>query len=391
MDFKDYVLGDVKANHLKMINGEAPQPFASDMSLVPSKTYSENRDRYLERLENEREEFNKSLDKIKTTHRERLEKERHTRFVHYKDLKKYIPCLASFFVLITILFIIIYLAMQDGVAYWVKDVLVEEMGIHSFFALFSHYGDNTGYETGIAAIVLACCLWVGLIIYSIILYNTEFVEWPLYVLVGGLLLGGLPIMLPFLLIRLLMVALGYLIYFILTPFGIILWGIISLIPIIILGIQIRSTGFKIALIVTIFAVIAFTGGLCYHGANVDKIGKKYYAEHNGMSFESAKELSVNSEQTVYFYGENDAYYFVITPEKDGIYQILSYEGGYLSIYLYTSGRHLIQQDIDKDVLIEQMLFAGDKYYIKVVSKRYNQDSPDNFYRGHYKIIYQNIS
>ena len=67
-------------------------------------------------------------------------------------------------------------------------------------------------------------------------------NWPLVVLIGGLFVGGFPIMVPFLAIRLLLVGLGYVAYFILTPYGLLaLGGIVAILPFVFAALYIVPT------------------------------------------------------------------------------------------------------------------------------------------------------
>lgn len=375
MQFKDFVLSDVETKHLNMLNGKAPSPFSFDVSFVSRDTYSFARDNYQRRLNAEMQQYNFALETVNRKCRERLVNEKH-------DRKIYAPCFIVFLIAIVGLFLIIHFAMKNGTAYWAKDVIVEETSFKYFFALFSHDRNNAGFEVGIIAAVAAVALWIGLLIFAIVKYVRDYECGWLKLLLGGLLFGGAPISLPFLVFRSLFVGLGYVVYFLLTPYGLIVLGGIATVLIIILGCRVRLKRFKALLAFTIIFTLAFTGGVWYFSNPIDEEGHEYYDTHNGISFVTAKELSLGKNGYALLYDENDAFYFVITTGESGKYKISSESGECISIYLYSANQSLIKSDTDEDISLEVFLTADTTYYVAVVSKE--------SYQGHYKVSFSKI-
>lgn len=382
MQFKDSVLGDVETKHLNMLNGRTSVPFSNDVTIISRGGYSTARDNYQRRLNLEMQQYNSALETVKKRRRDRLIAEGNLKAAKKRDRKIYAPCLIVFLIAIVGLFLIIHFAMKNGIAYWAKDVVVEETSFKYFFALFSHYRDNTGFEVGITAMALAVALWLGLLIFAIVKRVRDYeCGWLIGLLLGGLIISGAPIMLPFLAIRLLFVGLGYVVYFLLTPYGLIVIGGMAVILIIILGRRIRLKRFKALLAFTISFSLAFTGGFWYFSNDINDEGHEYYDAHNGMSFETAKELAVGKNGYAFLYEGNDAFYFVITPQESGEYKISSDDGECISVYLYSSTLNSIKSDSDEDISMEVSMIADVTYYLKVV--------PKESYRGHYKISCSN--
>lgn len=379
MRFKDSVLSDIETKHLNMFNGRTPTPFSFDASFVSRGAYSAARDNYQRRLNSEMQQYNSALETVKRRRRERLIDEGNLKAAKKRDRKIYAPCLIVFLVAIVGLFLIIHFAMRNGIAYWVKDVIVEETSFKSFFALFSHYRDNTGFEVGITAMALAVALWLGLLIFAIVKRVRDYeCGWLIGLLLGGLIISGAPIMLPFLAIRLLFVGLGYVVYFLLTPYGLIVLGGIAVILIIILGRRIRLKRFKALLAFTIIFSLAFTGGFWYFSNDINDEGHEYYDAHNGMSFETAKELFVGKNSYALLYeGNNDAFYFIISPQESGEYEISSDSGENIELYFFSEDKKLIMSDTDSTLSITQSLENDKKYYLVVKYK---------LGYGHFKVV-----
>lgn len=379
MRFKDSVLGDVETKHLNMLKGKTPTPFSFDVSFVLRETYSAARDGYQRRLNTEMQQYNSALETVKRRRRERLIDEGNLKAAKRRDRKIYAPCLIVFLVAIAGLFLIIHFAMKNGIAYWAREVIVEETSFKYFFALFSHDRNNTGFEVGITAAVAAGALWLGLLIFAIVKRVRDYECGGLIdFLLGCLILGGLSITLPFLAIRLLFVGLGYVVYFLLTPYGLIVLGGIAAILIIILGCRVRLKRFKALLAFTIIFTLAFTGGFWYFSNPINEEGHEYYDTHNGISFETAKELSVGKSGYALLYDDTDAFYFVVTPGESGQYEISSESGECISVYLYSSTYSSIKSDTDEDISLEVSMTADTTYYLKV--------APKESYQGHYKIF-----
>lgn len=387
MQFKDSILGDIENKYRNMINGKTAKPFSGSVAFASRDAYSGARDKYQHRLNLEMQQYNSALETIKTRRRERLIDEGNLKAAKSRDRKIYFPCLIVFLVAIAVLFCIIHFAMSKGIAYWAKDVIVKETSFKYFFALFEGAG-STGFEVGITAMALGVALWLGLLIFAIVKrVRDDECGWLIGVLLGGLILSGAPIIIPFLAIRLIFVGLGYVVYFLLTPYGLIVIGGIAAILIIILGRRIRLKRFKALLAFTIIFMMAVTGGFWYFSNDINDQGHKYYDAHSGFSFETAKELSIGGNGYALLYDDNDAFYFVITPQESGKYEISADIKGYgkeISVYLYSSGFKVIKSDTDKDISMEVFMSADTTYFLKVVRK-------DSYDAGRYKISCSKIS
>lgn len=380
MQFKDTVLGDIETKYFNMLQGETPTPFSFDVSFISRNAYSASRDGYQRRLKAEMQQYNSVLDTVQRRRRERLIEENKFKEAKRRDRKLYAPCFLVFLIAIAGLFLIIHFAMRNGIAYWAREVIVEETSFKCFFALFPQYQDNTGFEVGLTAMVLACALWLGLLIFAIVKrVRDDECGGLIGFLLGGLLIGGLPVTLPFLAIRLLFVGLGYVVYFLLTPYGLLVLGGIAAILIIILGRKIQLKRFKTLLSFTIIIALAFTLGFWYFSKDINVEGREYYNAHNGFSFETAKELSVGESGYALLYEGNTAFYFVITPEESGKYKISSESGECISVYLYLSDHSSLQSDTDEDISMEVSMTADTTYYLKVL--------PKESYHGHYMVSF----
>lgn len=376
MTFKDLIMGDIETKHLNMINETTPAPFSLNVSLISSKNYSNSRDKYQRRLNSEMQQYNSALYTIKRAYDTRIEKESNLKVAIKRDVKVYLPCLFIFLLAIIGLFFYVQYAVKSGIAYWVRDSIIKETGFDCFFALFEQYHNNTGVEVCITAVALAGCLWLGLLIFGIV--RRDDYGWLISVLLGGLFLAGISIALPFLAIRLLFVGLGYVAYYILTPYGVIFLGVLAVIIMIIIGRHVKLIRFKTLLAFTIIFAISCASGLWYMSVGINKQAKEYYEAHNGESFETAKELSFGKSNTILLYDIDDSFYFIFTPNESGEYKISSDDGESISVYLWSANYNLIKSDTDNDIDLVRSMNEGETYYLQVKAKE--------SYRGHYKVL-----
>lgn len=387
MQFKESILGDVETKHLDMLKDNTSKPFSFDTSLASWDTYSASRDDYLKRLNREMQEFNSAVGKVRSRRSDRLIDKNKLRAAKRRDWRLYTPCLVVFLVAMVALFLIVYFVMKTGFAYWAKDVIVEETSIKHFFVLFDHQNDNIGLEVEFTALMLAVAVWLALLIFAIVKRVRDYAKsWPIALLIGGLIVGGAPIAIPFFAIRLLFVGLGYVIYFLLTPYGLLVIGGIAAVLMIILGARVRLKRFKALLSITIICTVLFSAGFWYfsiklndEGLSLDDIGQTYYDDHNGRSFLSPKELSVTENGYALLYEDNDTFYFEVTSEEGGKYEIAFENPERYSATWYSSDFHELYKKTPEDSTLLVPMMSGEKYYL-VIER--NED-----YYGHYKISF----
>ena len=75
MDFKKTTRQHADRKYIQMLDGSTPPPYEGDVEIDASRTYSSKRDRYYNRLSQERSEFNSALSKVQSAEGARLRKE----------------------------------------------------------------------------------------------------------------------------------------------------------------------------------------------------------------------------------------------------------------------------------------------------------------------------
>ncbi|MBQ2810334.1 MAG: leucine-rich repeat protein [Clostridia bacterium] len=75
MDFKKTTRQHADRKYIQMLDGSTPPPYESDTEIDASRTYSSKRDRYYNRLSQERSEFNSALSKVQSAEGARLRSE----------------------------------------------------------------------------------------------------------------------------------------------------------------------------------------------------------------------------------------------------------------------------------------------------------------------------
>ncbi|MBR2296384.1 MAG: leucine-rich repeat protein [Clostridia bacterium] len=75
MDFKKLTRQSADRKYIQMLDGSTPPPYESDAEIDASRTYSSKRDRYYNRLSQEKSEFNNALSKVQSAEGARLRKE----------------------------------------------------------------------------------------------------------------------------------------------------------------------------------------------------------------------------------------------------------------------------------------------------------------------------
>ncbi|MBQ2810333.1 MAG: leucine-rich repeat domain-containing protein [Clostridia bacterium] len=75
MDFKKTTRQHADRKYIQMLDGSTPPPYEGDVEIDASRTYSSKRDRYYNRLSQERSEFNSALSKVQSAESARLRSE----------------------------------------------------------------------------------------------------------------------------------------------------------------------------------------------------------------------------------------------------------------------------------------------------------------------------
>ncbi len=75
MDFKKTTRQHAERKYIQMLDGSTPPPYEGDVEIDASRTYSSKRDRYYNRLSQERSEFNSALSKVQSAESARLRSE----------------------------------------------------------------------------------------------------------------------------------------------------------------------------------------------------------------------------------------------------------------------------------------------------------------------------
>lgn len=369
MDFKKLVMHDTENKYQDMVNGTTAISFTDTVTVSDYNNYNRKRNSYYRRLDREKSEFNSALTQIRKVRDARIKAENNLKATIKRDRKKFVFCNNILFLSVLVIIAIVYFAMRNGGAAWVKDVLIFEMGFENFFAIFDSYSSNVGFEICVLSMILGGLLYLSLLIFAIVqkVRYDEF-GWLIGVLLGGLLLSGLPFMLCWLLIRLLFVPFSYVIYFVLTPYGLLALGGIALLMLMIRCTKFELKRFKFRCVFNMILLIAVVAGGWYIGEIYSNIANEYYEAHNGTTIEKAVEVEVGDSYLANIKEEGGNYYFVFTPTMSGEYTISSTDDREIKVELYSKNGELLGRDGDEDEYgfsLTKSLKANEKYYICV--------------------------
>lgn len=369
MDFKQSVLSECEQRYKEMQSGRTPSPFTRENGVKSSSTYKSNNNRYQQRLQQEKTAFNQALHEILSRRNARLNREHEYACAVKRDRKRIIPCICWFVLGVVAAILIPFLAIKGGATYWAKERFIDEMGFDSFFNAFrfmvsSGEEGGKGIEAGIVSAVLGLGIWIALLVLAF----KKHVGWLKIVLLAGLILDGAPIFLCIMFVRLLCVPIGYLVSFILTPWGIVALGVIMLILMLIGYGRLEVTKFKVFFWITVGLLVCCTAFGYFKGEELYAPAQAYYSQYDGSSPERAYEAEEGKSYLAYVDEENSTYYFSFKPEANGTYIIRS--TGLKSNFnaaVYYEGYEIYkgEKEEDKHFSLKCALVAGETYYIAV--------------------------
>ena len=296
-------------------------------------------------------------------------KEKEFKTAKKKDKAFFASCRRWVFIGIIILLVSAFVGMQFGAHIWVEQVLIPEAGFDTFFALFNSYGgENAGYEIGILAVVLEGLMWLIILIWAV--KNGEGKTW-FGILFGGMFLAALPIVLPFLAIRLALVGLSWVAYFLLQPYGLIAFTALVALILLIKCRKLKLGRSIIKLIICVILVVAVGIVSVFFGSQYYDKAIEAHDYFAGTSFQDAEVLDCEDDKHTVFINQTievkRAYYFTFTPTTTAEYLIRatgndSYAGG----AVYSASLDKIEDSSDLLIYpIERTFEANQTYYIKV--------------------------
>ena len=200
-------------------------------------------------------------------------------------------------------------------------------------------------------------------------------------------IGTATFFVPFFAIRLLLVGLGWVTYFLFTPAGLIALGILSMILVGILGRNLELKEFKTRSLISIILLLAISCGFAYVGNDYVAENFRYYEAHNGRSMDTADTIELGDSCMVYLNSdaEKNAYYFKFTPTQKGEYTFYTSSAYYSNVTgrLYSKkGEILAEEGVSSSrssFKITYKMSANQTYYLRV---GYNASYVDGC---HYKV------
>ena len=386
MDFKKLVMHDTDNKYQDMASGETAVPFTDTVTISDYNNYNGKRNGYYRRLDKEKAEFNSAIGQIRKTRDARIKRENDFKATKSRDRSQFKACRIWTIISIIVSALLSFLAMKNGATLWAKEVLIPEAGFKHFFALFNgSTGENAGFEIGILAAILVGITWLIIFIWCI--KEGEFGS-CCGVFFGGMFIGAAPISLPYLLFRLILVGLSWVIYFILTPLGLLALALTAIIIVYCVGKKLELKRFKVKVFINIVLLLVISLGCAYFGNGYVQDNQTYYDDHNGSSMTTALEVESDNTYTVYIRetedGEQGAYYLKFTPTKSGEYNFFSTGGDCTIGQLYSNTGELLTSDGGSSKSYEEFdihynLMANQTYYLKVYFGR------DYWDAGHFQV------
>ncbi len=373
MEFKKLVSSDMEGKYKDMVNRVTADPFQEKMGLAEPITYAQKRTQYYNRLELERKEFNRTIDKIKATRRARLQKEEDLRRAIQWDKQRFIPICFIIIVGFLLAGVLSFVAMKKGATVWVKEVLLYEAGFKTFIGLFDGFDEGikpAGFEIGVLCAVLVVVGWI--VAFSIFIKKGEGGVCS-SIFFGGLFFGGLSLAVPFFAFRLLMVGLSYIVYFLLTPLGIVALGIAVVIAVLIVGTGLSLARFKVTMYVLLLVLVGGCIGSAYMGKGYVQEARNYHLFHDGKSMLTAVDIEFGETRTIHIRKGEEIHYFVIQPKETNIYTIYSSKAEHLMGSLYSEDRQAIRTEQSEydDLYFYCTLEVGETYYFKIMYDGYS--------------------
>lgn len=272
MDFKNLVLNDAEDKYREMIGGRTSDPFSGSIQVAASDEYAKRRGRYQERLLREKDEFNNAITEVKARRDSRMSGESRMRDIMAMDRYRSRSSLTVFLIFLAVAASMILLCLA-GFTPYVTEELIPAMGwegveyIGEGFDDLEYLFEDAFVYFDAYALVLALTvlftvgIYLGLLILAIV--KRDDYGWLLGVLIGGMLLSGLPLLIIFLAVRLIFFLLSFVFMLIFMPIGI---PIVCIAGIVLLIIKTREFALnKTKRLNYLFVVILVLAGLIGFG------------------------------------------------------------------------------------------------------------------------------
>ena len=288
-----------------------------------------------------------------------------------KKHKKALVLEAVFIAFMAAIAVVAFVAIRFGGTYWAENVLPAEVGFESFFALFA--GGSVGYIACLIAMILAGLAALIAFIFAAraVVKDIDSVLGRIggvigFILFGGQFVIGLTAAASFLLIRLSFVLIGFLMKYLLSPYGLIIIGVAAIITLSVIAK--KSKELRGLFLLNLLLIVALTT-YCYVTSIATTFFANEYYEMLGSSQTYAETINAGDDKLVYQLSENDPYYFVFEPQESANYTIELHQLGNCSeknalVRVLTNNGELLSQTKKGDDWSWILgLVKGEKYYI----------------------------
>jgi len=260
MNFKETVMAEVDRKYQDMLNCDEKCPLNESISISEYEKFKTMRDNYYYRLRKEKDDFDKAISVIKNARQNRTKKETDAKNLIINEKRLLKTCLIISIIGFILMTVLVFCGLSNGVNIWAKESLLLSTGFKTFFM---------PYGAGTVSFVITCVI-AGIIalIFAIPISKScindmsgDFCS-ALFALVFSLsLAGGLVFAISFLIIRLIIVFVGWIMFFLLNQYFVLIMGVGTFLTVLFVGKNITVRSHKIKYILNMIVVVILTIGL----------------------------------------------------------------------------------------------------------------------------------
>lgn len=230
LDFKTQVISGAQQQYQDMLSGKTEPPVRPDLGIDSSSAYSAKRQKFVQRLEKERKEFNNAIVAVKKARDARLKGENDYRKQLLIDRSNFGGVIATTIIFAILVAALVFCFIKFDLLTWANVSLLPATG-ENFASLLDM--ENTTIALVISAIIAAI---VGIIMF--------FVSFSERGLIASAIIAYLCTILAFILSRLVVFLVGYALYYLFQPWGVLVLAGIACILNLIFGRDLLTRKYK---------------------------------------------------------------------------------------------------------------------------------------------------
>lgn len=222
LDFRAQVIGGAEQRYQDMLAGRTAPAIRTDLQVESSAAYESNWKRYVQRATAERTAFNNAIASVNKRAEERLAGENRHRSDLIADRSEFKGVIISVIILVVLMAAFVFACTALNLPEWVSNTLLPITGEHIKSVL--DFENTDGIAMGILAVVAAI---VGIVIFFRCIGDMGFI--------GSAIVATLACTAAAIVVKFVMFCVGYLVYFLLAPWGMMALAFLFCILILIVG------------------------------------------------------------------------------------------------------------------------------------------------------------